>query len=158
MARTKVFNSQLQHQPSMFGAYKTANQATVTNNALTIITWNTVEEYRDSGNFDPANNKWTAPADGWFECTVTLSIIGGASADDSMNWGYYVDGTAKWTVSDNWWKNSNSTGMEFVVTVTAGFKVTAGQTVDVRYNGTANSVTLMGNACFWNGRFTPNVV
>lgn len=137
-----------------FSAYKTANQTTVTNNALTVISWATKEERNSTSAFDTSSGAWTAPANGWLKIACTLTISGGDGADDSMNWGFYVNGSVKRAPTDNWRANSGS-GLELVTNVSAGFSVTAGQTVDVRYSGTAFAVSIVGtvNDSFVDGIF-----
>lgn len=137
-----------------WNATKTSNQTTVSDNTVKVIAFQSVEEYRDTTQF--SSDAWEAPADGWVSVSAVLSIIGGAAADDSMNWGIYVNGSVKKEVGDNWYYHSASAGVEFNTTITAGFKVSAGDTIDIRYDGQAHAETLMANLCHFSGSFTPN--
>lgn len=162
MAKTKVFQSQLAQQPQMFRAYKTASQTAPTTNAQTVVSWNGVEEFNGSGNFSVAGNSWTAPADGWLETTIRLTIDGGSDADDTMTWGVCKNGT--FTDSrqyDNWRKFSTGAGVEYPTSLTAAMPVVAGETYTIQFEGTAFGVILIatvGLPLVWVGRFTPSIV
>lgn len=135
-------------------AEKTTSQTTVTTGATTLITWQAKEEYRDTSMFSTATSAATMPANGWLKVSVTLSIIGGQQTDDSMLWGVYVDGAPKRLVNDNWHAQSAS-GIEFVTSMTTGFKVTAGQAVTVQYYETQTAVSIMGIRSYVTLEFVP---
>lgn len=156
MAETKIHNSQIKQQPAMFGAWKTANQETVTTGAVTVVLWDSVSEYMNTSHFSVANNSFTAPGNGWLEISITLSIIGGSGTDDSMLWGIYLNGVAHRLGSDNW-NNNTTAGTEITTALTAAFAVSSGDIIDVRYSYTQKAQTIMRNRSFFNGRFTPNL-
>ena len=84
MQKTKLFNSQLRFSPSMFTATKTGSQTAVTNNAVTVVTYDTVTEINSTDNFSISTNRWTAPQNGWLDTTAVISINNGTNGDDTM--------------------------------------------------------------------------
>lgn len=138
-----------------FCATKTATQSVNSTGAQAVITWESKEEYRDTTFFDLANNRFRAPADGWLDIDATLCVDNGTGTDDTMNWGFYVNGSVKQVATDNWYYFSRN-GVEYCTTMTGGFKVTKGQLIDLRYEGTQNATLcrILANS-YLKGEFTP---
>lgn len=144
----------LVNEIAMFNARKTSNQTAVSNNAETLISWNEDVEYMNATNF--TSSTFTAPRNGWLNTQCRLVIDNGTDTDDSMEWGFYVNNVQTMTTIDNWREFSTASGIEYNTTMTANLKLNAGDTVTVKYFGTAYAVLIRGNAgCIWSGMFIP---
>lgn len=161
MAQTRVFRSQVLQRPSLFCMRKTANQSTGTSGNNIVMTWQEAEEYNNETNCNVSNNSWTAPSDGWLDTTASISVIGGAAADDSMRWGFWVNNAEGVSYWDNWYQFSKGAGIEYPTSVHGAFQVSAGDVVQVWFTGCQNDITIMGGASFsssyWTGRFVPYI-
>lgn len=137
-----------------FTMWKTGDQATGTGGDGT-VSWQSSEEYKDTTDVVIANDEWVAPSGGWLDISAYLSISEGSAADDTLNWGFYVDGTAKRLSTDNWRYQTN-TGLEYLTTMSAGFKVSASESITVRWTGiTTDDITILSTSAV-HGTFTPN--
>ena len=143
---------------AMFNATKTSEQTAVTNNAVTLITWNADDEYKGTSYF--SGSTFTAPVAGWLWTTCCLTIRNGTAADDTMTWGFCVNGSfTNVRTTDNWRFFSSGAGVEYPTTLSGGIPLAAGDQVTVRYEGTSYGVIIMGSAgvnAAWSGLFIPN--
>ena len=137
-----------------FSFLKTADQTTVTTGTATIITFDSVEQTGEGAT--TSNDRFTAPYDGYIEVHASLSFIDGDGTDDSMSWGFYVDGSVKKRIQDNW-RNRSTTNEESNSTFSTGFNLSQGEYVDLRYTNTNHAMTLMQDRCHFSGTFYPDL-
>ena len=160
MVKTRVYASQTRQKESFFCARKTTNQTAVTTNAVTDITWQSVEETDGENNFSVAGNYWVAPSNGWLDTTCIITIDNGTGNDDSMYWGFSKNGSPYRWINDNWRALSTANGVEYPTFRRVGFPVSAGDVIKVQYAETSYAVIIQANStayCTWKGLFTPDV-
>jgi len=134
-----------------FLAFLTSNYLSVTDNTTEIIPFNDVINDNMSS-YDTATYKFTAPIDGLYYFTSTVSVVGGDVNDDTMFWGIYKNSSTYIKCIDNWRYQTGSTGLEYVSTVASVVECSAGDYIDIRYNGIQTAViTVRGSYSWFSG-------
>ena len=135
-----------------FLAFLTSNYLSVTDNTTEIIPFNDVINDNMSS-YDTATYKFTAPIDGLYYFTSTVSVVGGDVNDDTMFWGIYKNSSTYIKCIDNWRYQTGSTGLEYVSTVASVVECSAGDYIDIRYNGIQTAVITVRGPYSWFSGF-----
>lgn len=137
----------------MVQAKKTANQ---TISGSGVITFESAAEYKGTTTFDTSTERWTLPANGWVEITITVSFDNGPVAEDTHKMHVRKNGTPvnSWTTN---WPAHSASGVENTHTYTAGFEVEANDYIDFYFAGfSAGNGTRILAGTNMTGRFTPD--
>ena len=146
-------NGNMLSGPIYWCAQSTSNQETGTAGTSRRIAFGSMNVF--GGDLTLAGSGIVLPSDGWVKVTVTVSVIGGSGADDSMSFGVLCGASTTHYVYDNW-RAKTLAGVEHCSSMTVGFPVTAGEELRAFFDGVqGQSITLMGGRCYMEGTFIP---
>lgn len=144
-------NGAMINTPS-FSAYATSNQTTVTNSVATKINFGSQIVDTAGGHYATSTSRFTAPHDGTYFFSTSITYAGGNGVDDTMYVDYRVNGTAytAYRFKDNW-RYWSGNGIENSANYSLLIPLSENDYVEVFYNGTSYAITIDGGNSKFSG-------
>ena len=128
-----------------FSAYATSSQTTVTNSTAQKINFGSQIVDTAGGHYATSTSRFTAPHDGTYFFSTSITFDGGDGSDDTMTVDYRVNGAfyTAYRFKDNWRFHSRS-GIEGTSNYSLLIPLSENDYVEVFYAGTAYAITIDG--------------